>query len=59
MVGQISKPNKGLKRSEDEVGPLLTTKKLMEAQANDVLCQNRKEVLRKDETLTVNKNGLR
>lgn len=37
---------------------MLTAKQLMEAQASDVLCQNFKEVLRKDGRITVNEDGL-
>lgn len=40
IVGQISKPSTSSMEDENKVGPLPSTKELMEAQADDVLCQN-------------------
>lgn len=43
---------------EGEAGPLPTTQELMEAQTSDMLCQNLKEVLKKDGKITVNEDEL-
>lgn len=57
-VGQISEPDTIPEENEDKVGPLHTSEELMGAQANDVVCQNLREVLREDETIIVNEDGL-
>lgn len=42
IVGQISDPTMASGDYEDEMGPFSTTKEPMEAQANDLLCLNRR-----------------
>lgn len=54
IVGQISKPKLVSEKNEDEVDSTLTTEELTDAQTNDLLCQNFKEVLKKNGTITVN-----
>lgn len=58
IVGQLRKPTTVFEEHEDEARPLLTFIELMEPRASDVLFQNSKEILKKDETATVNKDGL-
>lgn len=58
IVGQISKLNIVRVEKLDKVGPLTSINELIEARANDMLCQNLNVVLKMDETITVNKNGL-
>lgn len=57
-VGQISKDNETYKMSKETAELLPTTKKMRDAQVNDVFCQNLNEILQKGETLTVDEDGL-
>lgn len=58
IVGQTIKPITDFNVYEDTIGPLLTTKEIQDAQANDALYQNIKQVLTKDEIITVDEGDL-
>lgn len=44
--------------SEDEVGPLLTSEEIEDAQENDLLSQNLKKILRKEGAIVVDEDRL-
>lgn len=53
IVNQISPLNTAFKVSKDGVRPLQTTKQMKNAQANAMLCQKIKVVLKKDGMITI------
>lgn len=57
-VGQISKPSTVSKENKEKIGLLPVTKELIDAHANDVLCQNLKEGRKKDGRITVHEGRL-
>lgn len=58
VAGQISKLNTGLTKTENQTGPLLTTKEVMKTQVNDVLYLTLKLVLKNDGMLAVSQDAL-
>lgn len=58
IAGHIDESNTGSLVAENEIGLLLTSMELMNAPENDPLCQKLKELLKKDGSMTVEKDGL-
>lgn len=58
FVGQVSKPNSVAEENNWVVDLLFTTKNINYAQSSEALCQNLKEWLKKNGTITVNGDEL-